>query len=380
MATLYVLFRDDALKLLVQRQVAATRAYETQALQLQNEIDRLRSLKLIDQERVDRAVAELVRRQSALEARSAALSALAASQTHAGAEPSGSTPTRAPSVHTPPAPTPLSDTILFAPPTQRSARLESRALPPIARGAAVTEASSATDVRVASIARDLEQMEIAQSRALNAMEEQIDDRRRQMRRVFADLDLLPLARPGRALSPPASGGPFLPWTRPPDDPFARQVYRIRASEREIESLEQTIVSVPVRRPMTGGIEVTSPFGVRMDPFLRQLALHTGVDFRGEPGEPVRAAAAGRVVQAERNGGYGLMAEVDHGNGIVTRYAHLSALAVAAGSVVKAGAMIGRVGSTGRSTGPHLHYEVRIEGEPVDPQKFLRAGLRLEAAE
>jgi murein DD-endopeptidase MepM/ murein hydrolase activator NlpD len=108
-------------------------------------------------------------------------------------------------------------------------------------------------------------------------------------------------------------------------------------------------------------------------------MHTGVDFRGEPGDPVRAAAAGKVVLAERNGGYCLMVEIDHGNGIATRYAHLSAVAVEAGGNVAPGALVGRVGSTGRSTGPHLHYEVRVNGEPVDPQKYLRAGLRLDAA-
>jgi murein DD-endopeptidase MepM/ murein hydrolase activator NlpD len=223
----------------------------------------------------------------------------------------------------------------------------------------------------------MEQLEIAQNRTLNAMEEQIDDRRRRVGRVFADLELLPIAHNRRALGALPSGGPFLPWTRPLDDPFARQVHRIRVSEREVDALEQRIATVPVRRPMAGATDVTSPFGVRMDPFLRQLALHTGVDFRGEPGDTVRAAAAGRVVQAERNGGYGLMVEIEHGNAIVTRYAHLSGLAVTAGAVVKAGSIIGRVGSSGRSTGPHLHYEVRVDGEPVDPQKFLRAGLRLE---
>jgi murein DD-endopeptidase MepM/ murein hydrolase activator NlpD len=118
----------------------------------------------------------------------------------------------------------------------------------------------------------------------------------------------------------------------------------------------------------------------MDPFVRQLAMHTGVDFRGEPGDPVRAAAAGKIIQAERNGGYGLMVEVDHGSGILTRYAHLSAVSVSEGATVDVGAVIGRIGSTGRSTGPHLHYEVRVNGEAVDPQRYLRAGLRLDAAQ
>jgi murein DD-endopeptidase MepM/ murein hydrolase activator NlpD len=177
-----------------------------------------------------------------------------------------------------------------------------------------------------------------------------------------------------------SGGPFLPWTRPSDDPFARQIHRIRTTASSLDALETEIGAIPVRRPASGAPDVTSAFGMRLDPFLRQPAMHTGIDFRGEPGDPVYATAAGRVAQAERNGGYGLMVEIDHGNGLVTRYAHLSAISVANGASVAPGGLIGRVGSSGRSTGPHLHYEVRIQGEATDPQRFLRAGLRLEGGD
>ena len=91
---------------------------------------------------------------------------------------------------------------------------------------------------------------------------------------------------------------------------------------------------------------------------------------------MRATAAGTVTSTGWNGGYGRMVEIDHGNGLSTRYAHLSSAEVKEGQAVRAGQIVGRVGSTGRSTGPHLHYETRIDGEAVDPQKFLRAGLRL----
>ena len=212
---------------------------------------------------------------------------------------------------------------------------------------------------------------------LNEIEERYDGREQRIRRVFAELGLNS-SRAAREAA--ATGGPFLPWTRPAEDLFGRQLHRIRLSARAVELLQREIARVPVSRPTSGPTDVTSPFGVRMDPFVRQLAMHTGVDFRGEPGDPVRAAAAGKVIQAERNGGYGLMVEVDHGNGIVTRYAHLSAVSVSEGATVDVGAVIGRIGSTGRSTGPHLHYEVRVNGEAVDPQRYLRAGLRLDAAQ
>jgi murein DD-endopeptidase MepM/ murein hydrolase activator NlpD len=105
-------------------------------------------------------------------------------------------------------------------------------------------------------------------------------------------------------------------------------------------------------------------------------MHSGLDFRAPTGEPARATAAGKVVTAGWSGGYGKMVEIDHGNGFSTRYGHLSEILVKEDQAVRPGQIVGRVGSTGRSTGPHLHYETRVDGDAVDPHKFLRAGLRL----
>jgi len=105
-------------------------------------------------------------------------------------------------------------------------------------------------------------------------------------------------------------------------------------------------------------------------------MHTGIDFRGELGEPIHATAAGTVTAAGWSGGYGKMVEVDPGNGLASRYGHLSQIDLYVGDKVRIGDIVGRLGSTGRSTGPHLHYETRIDGEAVDPQKFLNAGAKL----
>jgi murein DD-endopeptidase MepM/ murein hydrolase activator NlpD len=158
--------------------------------------------------------------------------------------------------------------------------------------------------------------------------------------------------------------------------FERQVYRINVARTQIEQLQRALITVPIRKPLAGEIDATSGFGVRMDPFVRALAMHTGLDMRGNAGDPVRATAVGKVVSAGWSGGYGKMVEIDHGNGLSTRYGHLSAIDVSEGQTVRVGQIIGKVGSTGRSTGPHLHYETRIDGDPVDPQKFLRAAIRL----
>jgi murein DD-endopeptidase MepM/ murein hydrolase activator NlpD len=133
-------------------------------------------------------------------------------------------------------------------------------------------------------------------------------------------------------------------------------------------------------PLSGDPSVTSGFGYRADPFLGRLALHPGVDLAEAYGAEIHAAASGRVVHAGPAGGYGNMVEIDHGNGLATRYAHMSETLVEEGQEVAKGAVLGRLGSTGRSTGPHLHYEVRVDGEPVDPERYLRAGADLAAAE
>ena len=133
--------------------------------------------------------------------------------------------------------------------------------------------------------------------------------------------------------------------------------------------------------LSGDPSLTSPFGYRVDPFLGRLALHPGVDLAEAYGAEIHAAATGRIVHAGLAGGYGIMVEIDHGNGLATRYAHMSEALVEEGQEVDKGAVLGRLGSTGRSTGPHLHYEVRVDGEPVDPERYLRAGAAdLAAAE
>ena len=130
--------------------------------------------------------------------------------------------------------------------------------------------------------------------------------------------------------------------------------------------------VPTHAPVTGRAP-GSAFGWRVDPITGQSALHTGLDFQADTGTPILAAAGGVVVTQEYHPAYGNMIEVDHGNQLVTRYAHVSRTLVKQGDIVKRGQKIAEVGTTGRSTGPHLHFEVLVQGVFQDPQKFLNAG-------
>ncbi|TFY99124.1 M23 family metallopeptidase [Ramlibacter humi] len=136
--------------------------------------------------------------------------------------------------------------------------------------------------------------------------------------------------------------------------------------------------IPTQHPVSVG-HLGSSFGWRIDPFTGRSALHTGLDFQADTGAPIVAASGGVVVTQEVHPAYGNMIEIDHGNGLITRYAHTSRVWVKKGDLVKRGQKIAEVGTTGRSTGPHLHFEVLVDGIPQDPQKFLNAGAGLAEA-
>ena len=136
--------------------------------------------------------------------------------------------------------------------------------------------------------------------------------------------------------------------------------------------------LPTQAPVAGGV-VGSGFGWRIDPFAGSSAMHEGLDFPAAVGTPIYAAAGGVVVVQQAHPNYGNMVEIDHGNDLLTRYGHASQVFVKSGDVVKRGQKIAEIGTTGRSTGPHLHFEVRVRGVAQDPQKFLHAGGDAQAA-
>lgn len=146
---------------------------------------------------------------------------------------------------------------------------------------------------------------------------------------------------------------------------------------ESQLFEQKIrkMMVPTQKPVQFG-NLGSAFGWRIDPFTGRSALHTGLDFQAEPGTAILAAAGGVVVTQEVHPAYGNMVEIDHGNDLITRYAHAARVFVKKGDLIRRGQKVAEVGTTGRSTGPHLHFEVLVQGVPQDPQRFLTAGQNL----
>jgi murein DD-endopeptidase MepM/ murein hydrolase activator NlpD len=372
----YFAFRDDVLTRLLARQAQMQFAYEDRIADLRGQVDRLASRQLLDQEQFETKLDQIVRRQTLLESRSSALATLP-DTTPTGsikaAPRAGAPALTAP--QTTPKPSPINDTIILVPPPEREARLESRT--PFNSGVrlAALQTHAGIEGALARLQASLDRFEAGQARSLNTLEESYDAKARRMRNVLADLglDVGKIAPPAPAR---ASGGPFVPANALNVSAFDRQLFRIRQARGHIDRLSKTLAAVPIRKPMSGEMESTSGFGMRTDPFIRAPAMHTGLDFRAETGEAARATAAGTVTIAGWNGGYGKMVEIDHGNGFATRYAHLSAIDVEVGQSIRIGQVVGRVGSTGRSTGPHLHYETRVDGDAVDPQKFLRAGVRL----
>lgn len=186
--------------------------------------------------------------------------------------------------------------------------------------------------------------------------------------------------PADAAEPGAArGGPYVPLTQPSLSELQRAVDSLDAVtdwttdlftyfESRLQESRLTALLVPSQAPVA--VAVGSGFGFRTDPFNGRAALHTGLDFPAEPGTPIVAAAGGMVTAREWHPAYGHMLEIDHGNGLVTRYAHCLAIDVALGALVKRGQPVARVGNTGRSTGPHLHFEVLVAGVPQNPQRFL----------
>jgi len=165
--------------------------------------------------------------------------------------------------------------------------------------------------------------------------------------------------PKKQASNANSGGPFI------EDEAQLQDELIYRADKYLK----TIRLLPLGRPVPG--KITSRYGKRKDPLNKKTSFHTGVDFRGKRGEDIRATADGVVKKAFRNGGYGNYVMIDHGNGYTTSFSHMKKYLVRRGDQIKRGQVIGLIGNTGRSTGPHLHYEVALDGKTINPYNFMK---------
>jgi murein DD-endopeptidase MepM/ murein hydrolase activator NlpD len=169
----------------------------------------------------------------------------------------------------------------------------------------------------------------------------------------------------------AMGGPLIPIFGEHDQQMHPTLERLNLALQRMDALERTLIAIPSGKPSSTGM-ITSSYGYRRDPFTGGGAMHSGMDFKGPKGQPILAAAGGKVTHAGWKSGYGKAVEITHGNGLTTRYAHLSRIDVTAGQRIEQGIQLGAMGSTGRSTGTHLHFEVRLNGRAINPRPFLEA--------
>lgn len=398
-ATLYLIFRDDMLSSLMSRQAEMQYAYEDRLAGMRAQLDRVTSRQLLEQDSFEGKVNDLLTRQAKLETRATVVAALADQISQGDVTGSTSHPTAAPKAAR--APNPLlaappvggpapASALGFAPvdgaarpekPRPEAFELRTSREPDEAAPAAVAvldaPAPETLPAQIFAVSTTLDRIERQQIDAMARLEKPAASAAARLRQAYAEAGLAPdrLTAPKNAAAN-AMGGPFVPLKVDANgSPFERGVARLQDAVQSAVRMRALLPYVPLRKPLPGA-EVTSSFGTRVDPFFGRAALHGGIDFREEVGAPIRAAAAGTVVSSGPNGGYGVMVEIDHGNGLSTRYAHMSSASVSEGQTVQAGAILGKVGSTGRSTGPHLHYEVRVDDDAVDPARFLRAGARL----
>ena len=265
-------------------------------------------------------------------------------------------------------------------------------LPLLATAQIAVGASQADDVaamrdRVAAMRADavamkrdaaaqLAELERQQSALVSAAKQIADTRYKDTSALVRALGMAP-ARFHRGSA--AMGGPYEPVDPKAAKAADPQFKALFSSWKKLDQLEQGVMAIPSLKPVSH-MAFSSSYGVRSDPFRGSAAMHSGVDIPGPIGTPIYATADGIVGRAQWVSGYGNMVEIDHGKGIQTRYGHLSKLIVKPNSRVKRGQLIALMGSTGRSTGSHLHYEVRIDGRAVNPMPFIQSSDYLLAVQ
>ena len=354
--TLYVTCHDQFVTSLIARQRDAQYAYEDQIAALQRDLDRATSSVLLAHRSSDARLDELTTQAKALRQRAASLESLAGQFAHlAAARPLPSQaaavgselPDQAPAVGPGSLPAPVGE---------------------------VSRKQSSVIDRTTRLSAELTDLAQDQANRVAALGQVADARVKQDQRVFDEAGLQ-ANRFAKSLLP-AIGGPFIPLPTSGVSGLDSDLQRLTTSLERAVQLDAVVAQIPLKKPLDGSPAITSTFGPRIDPFNGRPALHAGIDLREDTGTAVLATAPGRITVAGPASGYGTMVEIDHGFGLATRYAHLSETSVGVGETVDAGTIVGRVGATGRATGPHLHYETRIDGEPVDPMRFLTAGETL----
>ncbi|MBW8909637.1 MAG: M23 family metallopeptidase [Mesorhizobium sp.] len=369
LATSYLVLRDDLIGATTARQARMQQAYEDRISALRAQVDRITSRQLLDQQLMETKVSELLARQTQLSQRHGRLGPILE---RAENEVGGDVPA---TNDTPVKPDAEITGSLSQAPTYSVASLSAGDTRPFSLWSTRSDpldgetAADRADKLFVSINTSLKAIENQQLSRITTLADS----------AYKNADAITQALEAAGLPVDSefgksdAGGPLVPLD--PSMVFDSKVKELDEALDTLDGVKKEARKLPLTNPAPGHT-VTSPFGVRTDPILGTAALHTGMDFRAPIGMPAKVTAAGVVTRAGWAGGYGRMVEVDHGGGFATRYGHLSEIDVVVGQKLAAGDVIGKTGSSGRSTGPHLHYEVRHDGEAVDPLRFLSVGKKV----
>lgn len=381
-ATAYLIFRDDLMGASQARHARTLHKYEDRIAALRIKLDRVTSRQLLDQKAIEAKVADLVGRQEMLAARGGKMEKLISKAKSSGLQAASATiPTKRP--ENPGKIDFLKTSSIRAGTTApKQDKLSSLFLRGSSNGIQDINQSS---LRLASndilsnsfgragifgqVANDIERIQSYQIATLEGLRSAAQTKSGKIVTILKNVGIT-IAKTNNT----QIGGPFIPADASSN--FDGYLNALDSSLANLNKIARTAKALPFANPVPGK-RTSSRFGLRTDPFNGRRAVHSGLDFKAKSGAAVFATASGTVTHAGRKGGYGKMVEIKHVGGFITRYAHLRRLYVKKGQKITVGKKIGAVGSTGRSTGPHLHYEVRRNGKARNPAHYIAAGRRLK---
>lgn len=384
-ATAYLIFRDDLIQSSFSRQARIQHEYEDRIAALRAKLDRVTSRQLLDQRQIEARVAELMERQENIGSRSRRMGNLVNKANLRGlgvVSRSGAIPVP---VSNPQKQAKSKDTIttgsirqpdfanLFA---MRGTHSPGQETTPVGISkprssyayASLKAPVSSTRHLFSNVANAITVIDASQREEVDSLRLAAANKAQKITDILKGVG----ARVPQATQSDV-GGPFVPLDHSVS--FDVHLDALETTLNRYDKVASLAKALPLKNPLPGAA-ISSRYGTRIDPFNGRTAMHGGIDFKAPRGSVVRASGSGVVVSAGRNGGYGKVVEVKHRDGLVTRYAHLSRISVKEGQRVDAGQIVGKVGSTGRSTGPHLHYEVRSGGKTRNPETYINTGYKL----
>jgi murein DD-endopeptidase MepM/ murein hydrolase activator NlpD len=384
-ATAYLVFRDDLIGASFARQARIQHEYEDRIASLRSKLDRITSRQLLDQQAIEVRVRKLMERQETLGSRDGAMSNLLEKAEARGLGASISTG-RTPIPQRNPAKLSEPDRELttgsLTPNAVETLNIEQQ---PLMASSFTLRGAQSKAFEVASNQPDFTSTQFTShlfgevSEAIQLIDQHQRDKVKNLRIAAHDrIQKIKsaLTAVGVKVKPNAEtgvGGPFVPLN--PNAEFSDHMEALELSLQHYDTVTGLARKLPIGTPVKNP-KVSSRFGTRVDPFNGRAAMHSGLDFKASTGTPILATGDGKVIKAGRSGGYGKLVEIRHANGLSTRYAHMSKMSVKVGQYVRKGSVIGKVGSTGRSTGPHLHYEVRSSKSARNPAKYIAVGRKI----